>query len=97
MTIRCSILDTGNKNLSSKNLRLLWGLYSHLVSGYRLSFSGVKRPERKAIHSPPVSAEVKSRLSYISAPPIQLRDAGRDIFALTLTVDICNGDAMRFL
>ena len=34
---------------------------SLLYNGYRVSFSGVKRPERGADHPPPSSAEVKER------------------------------------
>jgi hypothetical protein len=40
------------------------------VPGY-LSL-GVKRPGRKADHSPPSSAEVKNAWSYTSTPPIYL-------------------------
>jgi hypothetical protein len=36
-----------------------WGLPNLLSSGYWVSFSGVKRPERGANHPPPSSAEVK--------------------------------------
>jgi hypothetical protein len=33
------------------------------------SFPGVKRPERVADHSPPISAEVKKMWIYTSTPP----------------------------
>jgi hypothetical protein len=36
--------------------------------GTRVSFSGVKRPEREIDHSPPSSAEVKNAWSYTSTP-----------------------------
>jgi len=42
---------------------------SLLYNGYRVSFSGVKRPGRGVDHPPPSSAEVKERLQlYIYSP-----------------------------
>jgi hypothetical protein len=36
--------------------------------GYRVCFSGVKRPESKADHSLPYSVEVKNKWNYTSTP-----------------------------
>ena len=41
-----------------------------LYNGYRVSFPGVKRPERGVDHPPPSSAEVKERVQlYLKPPP----------------------------
>ena len=39
-----------------------WGPPSVLYNGYRVSFPGVKRPERGVDHPPASSAEVKERV-----------------------------------
>jgi hypothetical protein len=64
-----------------------------LFNRYCLSFSGVKQLGRESIQSPSFSMEVKRGLS--STPPIQLHESDRGTF--TLTVDVCNGEALRFL
>ena len=43
------------------------------------SFSGVKRPDREADHSPPSSTEVKNEWSYTSIP-VFLRGVHKDTF-----------------
>jgi len=52
-----------------------------LLSGYRLSFPGVKRPERVVNHMPPSSAEVKKEWSYTSTLPKCLRGIDKENFA----------------
>ena len=39
-----------------------WGAPSLLYNGYRVSFSGVKRPDHSVNHPPPSSSEVKERV-----------------------------------
>jgi hypothetical protein len=46
-----------------------WGLPSLLYNGYRVSFPGLKRPERGVDHPSPSSAEVKERVElYLYSP-----------------------------
>ena len=48
---------------------LLCNLCSLLYNGYRVSFPGVKRPERGANRPPPSSAEVEERIElYLYSP-----------------------------
>jgi hypothetical protein len=42
---------------------------SLLPKGYRVFFSGIKRPRRHADHSPPSRAEVKTTWSYTATRP----------------------------
>jgi len=63
---------------------------SFLFSGYRSSFSGVKRLAREVNHSRPSSAEVKKEESYTSTPPICLHGVDRDssAFYMELTIHV---------
>jgi hypothetical protein len=63
----CEIHCEGNHNNGPDRP---WGLPSLLYNGYRVSFSGVKRPGRGVDHPPPPSAEVKERveLYFYSTP-----------------------------
>ena len=53
---------------------------SLLLSGYRCTSSGVRRPEREVYRSPPSSAEVTNEWSYTSTPPICVNVFDRDSF-----------------
>jgi hypothetical protein len=47
----------------------LWGSHILLYNGYRVSFSGVKRPGRGVDHPPPCNGEVKERVDlYLYSP-----------------------------
>jgi len=47
-----------------------WGPPSLLYNGYRISFTGLKRPGRGVNHPPRSNAEVKKEWSYTSTPPL---------------------------
>jgi hypothetical protein len=48
------------------------GQYVSYSVGTKISFSGIKWPMREINISPPYSAEVRNKWSYISTPPIIL-------------------------
>jgi hypothetical protein len=54
-------ISSGNKILKQLFKLRPWGPLSLLYNGYRLSFPGVKRPERGVKHAPTSSAEVKEK------------------------------------
>jgi hypothetical protein len=59
----------------------LWGTLNPLLSGYRGSFPGVRRPCRQVHHSPTSIADVKNEWSYTFIFPISLR--GMDVENVT--------------
>jgi len=58
-----------NHNVISNKFRMNW----KGCERYRVSFLGVKRPERDVDHPPLSSAEVKERVKLTSTPPLGLR------------------------
>ena len=48
---------------------------THILNGFR----GGKRPGLEADHTPPLNAEVKNALSYISTPPPSFRASLYDL------------------
>jgi hypothetical protein len=65
----CSNPAREKKFFSSQNcLDCLRALPSFLLSGYRASFTGVKRPGREVNHLVAASAEVKVDWKYSSVP-----------------------------
>ena len=67
------ILWWGQEIFSSNFPDRSWGRTSLLLSGYRVSFPGVKRSEREVDHSFPSIAEVNNGSSYTA---VSLRGQG---------------------
>jgi hypothetical protein len=54
--------------------------------GFNLAFKVLKWPGRDVDHSPPNTAKVKNKWSYISTPPDCLHDVYRENFTYSLFV-----------
>jgi hypothetical protein len=84
-TVRGSDSPWGKEFFFSSE-RLYWlrdlTQHSHLFSGYRGSYSGVKRPEREANPSPLYNAEDKNEWSCTSASPIRPHGIDRENYPL---------------
>ena len=65
---------------SPKRPDLLWAPPSILLTGYRNSFPGIKRPGREVNHSPPSSFAVKNGWNRASVPQLCVHAVERDNF-----------------
>ena len=69
-TVRGS--NTGRSEIYRTHPDRTWGPPNLLYKGCRVYFRGVNRPGCGNDHSPPFSAELKKKQSYLSTPPLGL-------------------------
>ena len=70
--------------LFSKSPDLLWAPPSILLTGYRNSFPGIKRPGREVNHSPPSSFAVTNGWNRASVPQLCVHAVERDNFFFSI-------------
>jgi hypothetical protein len=62
---------------------------THLFIGYRVSFPGVKPPEREVDYSPPSGADIRNVWSYTSSYLLCLQGVDKEDFFWGLAEHLC--------